>query len=226
MLPPTERLLFKELLRGCRTLERLQRRAPASPLVSATVLRFVNDHAPHALPEDGGGAARPSDAVRRCFREPPPDAVEVAFGALRTVGKVTAWLAINERLHDLSAQGAAVEEGAFTIAEAIEQHEPIDHAPAAPTVEVCGAMLDGLAADVRRRIIDSGDDGETPSRLRTLVHINASLFEAADGGFSGVLPRAGPAHEVDVASGSSLPRVLGSRRGLPIVLCTVYAAVA
>lgn len=161
-------------------------------------------------------------ALRRAFREPPPDALEIGFSALRTVSKVTSWLTVNHRLHELSEQNAPVEAGALAIAEAIEQL--VDRAaPAGPSSSECVAILDDLAADARRRM-ERGPAAASSSRLRTLVCVNESLL--GHGGFNGVLPGAGPAESVDVASGSSLSRVLRTRRGLPILLCTVYHAVA
>ena len=226
MLPPTDRALFRVLLRGCNKVEHLLRTAPAAPLASAITLRFLSEHAPATLLNYDGRVLQLADTLRRCSRKPPPDHLEVGFSALRHVGAISSWLAVNDRLHQLSQAGAPVEVGARAISEAIEP-QLVDGDDEALSSEACEAILDDLAGRARQRI---ERDADAPSRLRTLAHINRVLFD--EGGFGGVLPKGrlvadvAKDNEVDVASGSSLSRVLHSRRGLPELLCTVYAAVA
>ena len=54
------RTLYRELLRSCNRLERLMKSAPAAPLASAAVLKFVSWHA-----TDLGRSLQPGEVLRR-----------------------------------------------------------------------------------------------------------------------------------------------------------------
>ena len=167
--------------------------------------------------------------LRSCFRGPSAASLDAGFSALRTVGTMSTWLDFSSRLNSHHLQHDPVGAGALTIAEAIDLLNPETHrdgardAAEAPSAKV----LDELADATRRRLErDETNTREPCSRLLTLAAINSTLFDEA--GFVGEVPAhvggaGGP--PIDIASLSSLSRVLHRRRGLPIALCVIYEAV-
>jgi regulator of sirC expression with transglutaminase-like and TPR domain len=229
-----ERIVFRELMRACRRVERAMPSTPAALLVGSTTLRFLSDHAPHALPEAPPEVVLPSAAVRACFRGESVVSLDTGFSALRALGAMSTWIEYSSRLHSQITENAPVEAGALTIAEAIDLLVPNaaeDHrsgATASRQLE-CDAALDALARSARERLesyptpASEGGDSSQASRLRVLAAISSTLSRE---GYIGEIPGVDSLPDVDVASGSSLFRVLQRRRGLPIILCTIFESVA
>ena len=209
MAPSLTRTLYRELLRTGRRIEAHTRPANTA-LVRTSLQSFGNLD-----------AATPSECVRAAFRASPAShtAADDAFAVLRCANDTLAWLEPNCRLHGLAEDGAPTEEGALVIASLLQSGGggggggvgSADGGEASERAAV-SAELDRLAAAAQVLI----DAAPVPlTRLHCLALINVAVFR--DEGFSG---------EFDpIAVTSSLPEVLRRRRGLPILLCTVYQAV-
>ena len=207
--PSLTKTLYRELLRSGRRIEALTR--PANTARVSARLQGFGD--PYAIP---------TERARRAFRmnRTSPTAADDAFAALRCASETLAWLQPNTLLHGLAEQGAPTEEGALVIASLLRGSGGSGgsggggavHDEASERAAV-SAELDRLAGEAQLLI----DAAPAPlTRLHRLALINTALFR--DAGFSG---------EFDpIALNSSLPEVLQRRRGIPILLCILYQAVA
>lgn len=208
--PSLTRTLYRELLRAGRRIEALTRPANAAR-VRSKLQAFAGD-------------AAPRDGVRAGFRAPSPTAADDAFAALRCAHQTLAWLEPNARLHHLAAARAPTEEGAMVISSVLHTGGDWDEPGEQARVN---AELHSLG-EAARRLIQAHPEPLT--RLHRLALINAIVF-----GETGVLDRLEPGGrreapftgEFDpIRLNSSLAAVTRRRRGLPILLCTVYQAVA
>ena len=200
MAASLQRTLYRELLRAGRRIEACTRPGNAAR-VSARLDNFV----------DGSmkGEDSPRQRVRTAFRSPSgPESIDRAFAALRGAHQTMEWLEPNSKLHALAASAAPTEDGAVVIAETLA--EPGTAAMNRTEVQ---AELDRIA-DVARGLMEASP--QPLSRLHKLALVNRAIFESE--GFSGEF------HPVRV--NSSIGSMLSRRRGLPILLCTLYQSVA
>ena len=203
------RTLYRELLRSARRIEALTRQTNTAR-ISARLQGF------------GDPYSEPTERVRRAFRmnRTSPTAADDAFAALRCANETLAWLEPNCRLHGLAERGAPTEEGALVISSLLRGSGGGGGGDGGVTVRdevseraAMSAELDRLAGEAQLLI----DAAPAPlTRLHRLALINMALFR--DAGFSGEFE--------PIALNSSLPEVLRRRRGIPILLCTLYQAVA
>eukprot|EP00965_Chrysotila_dentata_P240625 6203819-Pleurochrysis_carterae.AAC.1 len=189
-----------------------------------------------------GEASALSGALAVSYSMTASEQLDLGFRSLRSLHALAEWLRVNRDLHELSLKGASVEEGASLISDAISRNSEHGGASAgredaadqnvstgSRSESIC-VQLDRLAETLRESktglsaasadavsadaaALDALGGG---SRLRLLSKLNAFMF--VDLGFRGEYG--------DVLLNSSLESVLTRRRGLPILLCTVYAAVA
>lgn len=223
----TTRVLYREAARACRSIDRLTTHALATRQVNAMLIHWLDAGAASLLPQAAAlihannGEVALGPLCRAAFRAA-DGSLDLGFKALRSLGGIQQWLQVNSALNQLLDTGASVEQGASVISDEVCRlliDDPAEHpaermlapGPCLPFVE---AQLDEIAARVRERagILASPD----ASHLHRLTSISAVMY--GELGFVGCFD--------DVVRGSSLRHVLQRRRGLPILLTTVYAGVA
>lgn len=165
------------------------------------------------------GSSSPRQRVRDAFAagDGSPAAIDGAFAALRIAHHTLGWLQPNTQLHALAAASAPAEDGALVISELLTSHG----APA-PQRELVRAELDRIATTAHELIgeceLEQRERGlGPPTRLHKLSLINRAIFEVEQFQVCQTEP---------IVLNASLSEALSRRRGLPIVLCCIYHAVA
>jgi hypothetical protein len=211
--PALVRTLYRELLRTANALQRVTG-AHAAPVVASSLsqMELRSATSKTLVSKESGRNPGPTSLVRQAFRaDSAPAALDDAFAALRVGNETLAWLQVNDTLHQMRHSRAEVVDGACVIADVL------DAAPAPSSCsEHVAAELDRIADAVRA--LGAGDDAAAShaGRLRTVQRINSVLFEQL--GFVG--------DYADIVSYSSISDALAKRRGIPITMCVLYAAVA
>ena len=196
-------LLYRNLLRSARTIERLAKPCHASPIYHCL------EHAgPFDPRTDWQEPTTLVSDVRAGFRRG-DGSIGQAFTALRGAGDVLHWLHVSTKLGDLDRVGAPELEGCLLIEETIR-------GPDEMRAHQAGSRLSEMAGMVQE-MLRGGDT----SRLGKLAALNAAVL-----GNDGSRGLSTEAAFDDVEASSCIGEVLDQGRGLPITLCVAYQSVA
>ena len=201
--------LYRSLLRSAKQISALSR-----PESSSHVNQALHQLSEHLDVKADDLVSPVHRMVSKMFREAQIDSssksIDDAFYAMRKMSEIEHWLQVNTSLHALAADtNVAAEEGATVLADAMLNSSTSCR-------DSVAAALDGIA----RSVMESEamvDAQRRDCRLHKLTALNAVLFDqyCFAGDYS------------DLEACSNLRTVLlDTRKGLPIMLCILYQAVA